>query len=264
MPPPEAMTPYYDVQEGLENSGMTTANLPLGKAKQDIVLSENDKVRHQLVRAQSEALATASSSTRYCPRAYSCGNVISSPNSSKILQISDSTRRLIENMDNGQIQNAYLAFEAVNQKRKELKKLIDTFTPSRILTYFHLDGITEEEEEKGQLDGTVEPNEAISSLGDFNQALEQAMSNIVHKLSRPIAALVDAPLKPRKRFDGATIFRRGKRKADKCLFLEAVELFNFALEKQREELGKDHIDCATTLNEIGNAWMMLDEKYAAL
>ena len=52
--------------------------------------------------------------------------------------------------------------------------------------------------------------------------------------------------------------------ADKCRFLEAVALYNFALVRQREDLGEDHLDCGTTLNEIGVAWMMLGERYPAL
>jgi len=70
--------------------------------------------------------------------------------------------------------------------------------------------------------------------------------------------------KPKKEIDGATYFRRGKRKAYKCQFLQAVALFNFALVRQREELGENHIDCGTTLNEIGVCWMMLGERYPAL
>ncbi|KAL7526398.1 hypothetical protein ACHAWF_001751 [Thalassiosira exigua] len=99
----------------------------------------------------------------------------------------------------------------------------------------------------------------------------------------------------KKEVDGSTYFRRGKRKANKCQFLQAVALYNvrthenscylsilfrvelqrlmqsiitlqfqLALVRQREELGENHIDCGTTLNEIGVCWMMLGERYPAL
>lgn len=67
-----------------------------------------------------------------------------------------------------------------------------------------------------------------------------------------------------KTIDGSRYFRRGKRRAERCEFLEAVALFNFALVRQREELGKNHIDCGRTLNEIGLCWMMLGERYPAM
>jgi len=34
--------------------------------------------------------------------------------------------------------------------------------------------------------------------------------------------------------------------------------------KQREELGKDHINCATTLNKSGVCWMIIGEQYPTL
>lgn len=67
-----------------------------------------------------------------------------------------------------------------------------------------------------------------------------------------------------KEITGATYFRRGKRKANKFQFLQAVAIFNLALVKQREELGENHTDCGTTLNEIGLCWMMLGERYPAM
>ncbi|KAL7551962.1 hypothetical protein ACHAWF_015172 [Thalassiosira exigua] len=67
-----------------------------------------------------------------------------------------------------------------------------------------------------------------------------------------------------KEVDGATYFRRGKRKANKCQFLQAVARYNLALVRQREELGENHIDCGTTLHEIGVCWMMLGERHPAL
>lgn len=72
------------------------------------------------------------------------------------------------------------------------------------------------------------------------------------------------PTSLKKEISGAAYFRRGKKKANKCQFLQAVACFNFALVRQREELGENHIDCGTTLNEIGVCWMMLGERYPAL
>ena len=76
------------------------------------------------------------------------------------------------------------------------------------------------------------------------------------------------PSKPassaKKNIDGASLFRRGKRKATKGNFVQAVALFNFALAWQREELGENHLQCGTTLNEIGLCWMILGERYSAL
>lgn len=74
----------------------------------------------------------------------------------------------------------------------------------------------------------------------------------------------DKRKQPKKHITGATYFRRGKRKANKCQFLQAVALYNFALVRQREEHGENSIDCGTTLNEIGVCWMMLGERYPAL
>jgi len=70
--------------------------------------------------------------------------------------------------------------------------------------------------------------------------------------------------RPKKQRSASSYFRRGKKKAEKCQFLQAVALYNFALIRQREELGENHIDCGTTLNEIGVCWMMLGERYPAL
>lgn len=75
----------------------------------------------------------------------------------------------------------------------------------------------------------------------------------------------EAEVAPRRRqLDGRSYFRKGRRKAEKCEFLKAVALYNLALVRQREELDEDHVDCATTLNEIGVCWMMLGERYPAL
>ena len=67
-----------------------------------------------------------------------------------------------------------------------------------------------------------------------------------------------------KELSPGTYFRKGKKRAAKCQFLQAVALYNLALMKQREQLGENHIDCGTTLNEIGVCWMMLGERYPAL
>jgi tetratricopeptide (TPR) repeat protein len=76
-------------------------------------------------------------------------------------------------------------------------------------------------------------------------------------------SLSQQPLKRAKKIDGAAYFRRGKRKADKCDFLQAAALYNLALVEQREELGENHLDCGATLNEIGVCWMMMGEHYPA-
>jgi len=68
----------------------------------------------------------------------------------------------------------------------------------------------------------------------------------------------------KKEISTATYIRKGKKKAAKAEYLQAVALYNFALVRQREELGPNHIDCGTTLNEIGMCWMMLGERYPAL
>ncbi|KAL7475836.1 hypothetical protein ACHAW6_001736 [Cyclotella cf. meneghiniana] len=69
---------------------------------------------------------------------------------------------------------------------------------------------------------------------------------------------------PDRKISGGRYFRKGKSKAEKGLFLDAVALYNFALMRQREDLGEDHADCGATLNEIGLAWMMLGERFSAL
>ncbi|KAL7552915.1 hypothetical protein ACHAWF_016164 [Thalassiosira exigua] len=68
----------------------------------------------------------------------------------------------------------------------------------------------------------------------------------------------------KKEVDGATYFRRGKRKANKSQFLEALARYNLALVRQREELGENHLACGTTLHEIGVCWMMLGDRQPAL
>mmetsp|Transcript_13761 Transcript_13761/g.21413 ORF Transcript_13761/g.21413 Transcript_13761/m.21413 type:complete len:437 (-) Transcript_13761:71-1381(-) len=88
-------------------------------------------------------------------------------------------------------------------------------------------------------------------------------NNFKKTLSGGSGPVEETPKEPTK-VDGGKYFRRGKRRAEKCQFLEAVALFNFALVRQREELGKNHIDCARTLNEIGSCWMMLGERYPAM
>lgn len=88
------------------------------------------------------------------------------------------------------------------------------------------------------------------------------IGSLLKKFSRSLSAGMTS--EPKKVIDGARYFRRGKRRADAGQFLEAVALFNFALVRQREDLGKNHVDCALTLNEIGLCWMMLGERYPAM
>eukprot|EP00804_Cyclotella_cryptica_P016678 CCRYP_002000-RA/>CCRYP_002000-RA protein AED:0.00 eAED:0.00 QI:95/1/1/1/1/1/2/78/364 len=81
-----------------------------------------------------------------------------------------------------------------------------------------------------------------------------------NNLAKPLIPVCE----PNKKISGARYFRKGKSKAAKGLFLDAVALYNFALMRQREDLGEDHSDCGATLNEIGLAWMMLGERFSAL
>lgn len=130
-----------------------------------------------------------------------------------------------------------------------------------------------------QHDPTQEELEAENQKEEEKQAAAGGFGGFWNKItstfaaekssSKPVAqtngkSQDDAASKSKKEVDGATYFRRGKKKANKCQFLQAVALYNFALVRQREELGEDHIDCGTTLNEIGVCWMMLGERYPAL
>ena len=335
-------------------TAMASTISPFGKAAQDIALSTKVVAEPPLVRAQSEKYVTASPGGHGFLRGKSDNN-ISSSNSSGVLQISDTTRRIIEDMDKGQVQNAMDAFEIVKQRRRQSQEIIIKRASIRKLEFFDSDNDGDEEKEShmtGELSenkrieqarndvdndlkpisekepteadppiirraprrrnglarslisatkNTIKPPTFFDSVEDGedsaannfddlsihtegpvkssahahsdnrrksrgNNGAGAGMGGLLSKFSKSItgAAARAPPPKVKKPADGATYFRRGKRKAEKCLFLEAVALFNFALEKQREELGEDHLDCATTLNEIGNAWMMLDEKYPAL
>ena len=117
------------------------------------------------------------------------------------------------------------------------------------------------EEEKEEANETVEGETGTGVVGGLWNKFTKSVSGG----STPSLLSVGSSnsLEPKK-IDGAKYFRRGKRRADKCQFLEAVALFNFALVRQREELGKNHINCGRTLNEIGLCWMMLGERYPAM
>ena len=105
----------------------------------------------------------------------------------------------------------------------------------------------------------------VSEAGADTGGIGGLWNKFTSKLSggTEVSAASTISLEPRK-IDGSKYFRRGKRRAEKCQFLEAVALFNFALVRQREDLGKNHIDCGRTLNEIGLCWMMLGERYPAM
>lgn len=113
----------------------------------------------------------------------------------------------------------------------------------------------DDEEDQEKKTEEAKPEISVGGLGGLWNTFKKSLSGDSHQ--------VDASQEPKKP-DGAKFFRRGKRRAAKCQFLEAVALFNFALINQREELGKNHIDCGRTLNEIGLCWLMLGERYPAL
>ena len=98
---------------------------------------------------------------------------------------------------------------------------------------------------------------------DKDNAGQGGLGGIWNKLTKGHVEVKPQPQEP-KQIDGVKYFRKGKKRAEKCQFLEAVALFNFALIRQREELGKNHIDCGRTLNEIGLCWLMLGERYPAM
>ena len=102
----------------------------------------------------------------------------------------------------------------------------------------------------------TKPDTGAGGLGGLWNTFKKSLSGDSHQDS------LQETTKPKP--DGAKFFRRGKRRAEKCQFLEAVALFNFALINQREELGKNHIDCGRTLNEIGLCWLMMGERYPAM
>jgi tetratricopeptide (TPR) repeat protein len=127
----------------------------------------------------------------------------------------------------------------------------------------------------GQHDPTPEEKEQIKKEDAEHQQQQQGLAGLWNKLTTSFTSEAKAPAAavspvqpspsvPKKEISGATYFRRAKRRAEKCQFLQAVALFNFALVRQREEMGEDHVNCATTLNEIGVCWMMLGERYPAM
>jgi len=112
-----------------------------------------------------------------------------------------------------------------------------------------------------------EPENKNSQHGSEKKAIgkgDGAIGNLWNKVISSLTQETTDAKRPKKQRSASSYFRRGKKKADECQFLQAVALYNFALIRQREELGENHIDCGTTLNEIGVCWMMLGERYPAL
>lgn len=108
--------------------------------------------------------------------------------------------------------------------------------------------------------------QCLEASGSLLEMLSQSFTNMKNLINTNDEQGHKPPTPPKasKNIAGATYFRRGQRKAKKRMFPEAVLYFNFALERQRAELGEDHVDCGTTLNEIGKALMMMGERYPAL
>lgn len=100
--------------------------------------------------------------------------------------------------------------------------------------------------------------------GNLRASIGGWFNKAVSHVSEVFAPEVEDAPPPKKQLSGRAYFRKGQRKAEKCEFLKAVALYNLALVRQREELDEDHVDCATTLNEIGVCWMMLGERYPAM
>ena len=106
-------------------------------------------------------------------------------------------------------------------------------------------------------------------------SLSREISEIIFDADDTDNTMKASPIaKPKKRIDVRGVAQasvpydyyivRGKKKANKGQYLQAVALYNLALIRQREGLSVDHIECATTLNEIGACWMILSERYLAL
>eukprot|EP00567_Pseudictyota_dubia_P014054 CAMPEP_0197436322 /NCGR_PEP_ID=MMETSP1175-20131217/3784_1 /TAXON_ID=1003142 /ORGANISM="Triceratium dubium, Strain CCMP147" /LENGTH=169 /DNA_ID=CAMNT_0042965577 /DNA_START=304 /DNA_END=810 /DNA_ORIENTATION=- len=64
--------------------------------------------------------------------------------------------------------------------------------------------------------------------------------------------------------DGHVFYKQGVEYANKQEWRKAVIMYNRALKLQRHVLGKNHIDCAQTLNDIGVALTHLGESYGAM
>jgi len=121
------------------------------------------------------------------------------------------------------------------------------------------DRTSDEEESKGEHDNEKSEDRMGEKAKEKGGVV--GIGNLWNKLT---SSFTTQEMPPKKQRSASSYFRRGKKKADKCQFLHAVALYNFALIRQREELGENHIDCGTTLNEIGVCWMMLGERYPAL
>ena len=119
-----------------------------------------------------------------------------------------------------------------------------------------VDGDNDDDEEQEVKKEETKPDTGAGGLGGLWNTFKKSLSGDSYQDA------LQETTKPKP--DGAKFFRRGKRRAEKCQFLEAVALFNFALINQREELGKNHIDCGRTLNEIGLCWLMMGERYPAM
>ncbi len=114
--------------------------------------------------------------------------------------------------------------------------------------------------------------------GEWNKltsSLSREISEIIFDADDTDNTMKESPIaKPKKRIDVRGVAQasapydyyivRGKKKANKGQYLQEVAFYNLALIRQREDLGVDHIECATTLNEIGACWMILSERYLAL
>mmetsp|Transcript_21157 Transcript_21157/g.41909 ORF Transcript_21157/g.41909 Transcript_21157/m.41909 type:complete len:389 (-) Transcript_21157:28-1194(-) len=108
--------------------------------------------------------------------------------------------------------------------------------------------------------------QCLEASGNLLEMLSQSFTNMKNLINTndKQGHKPQPPPRASKNISGATYFRRGQRKAKMRMFPEAVLYFNFALERLRAELGEDHVDCGTTLNEIGKALMMMGERYPAL
>ncbi len=292
--------------------------------------TENEEV-HPLQRAKSDMVRPVTRRThRRGSNSDGDGSEMVVP--TKIIPLSDHTIRLIETMDEGQVENALAAFEEMKIRRRESNFVTSKRASRRKSKGFDLcdfEVVDDDDEARksddvfflsddlkkipnsdepaiintGKNESKADPNfnaetapkrrpprqrrQALhqslvsKERNDFDircQAHSDGLEKVKYSSSEKSSPSLHGFLgkitgafhheehiiKPKKQLDGPALFRKGKRKAEKCLFLEAVALFNFALVKQRETLGEDHLDCATTLSEIGNAWMILGERYSAL
>lgn len=160
-------------------------------------------------------------------------------------------------LDSENVANKEFARRVRTQRRTAMAKSVGpgtTHSQWKPLSRPSFDENDEEEDQETKKE-EAKPETGAGGLGGLWNTFKKSLSGDSHQ--------VDASQEPKKP-DGAKFFRRGKRRAERCQFLEAVALFNFALIHQREELGKNHIDCGRTLNEIGLCWLMLGERYPAM